>query len=110
MPRRENKRRIRISRQAALHLENDIEHLARTASLELALRFQEAVANELDQLARFPGLGSPRPGRNPRLASLRMRPIKGFPNWLLYYLDEAETLEVLWILHAAEDRDQIVSE
>lgn len=110
MPRRENRRRIRISRRAARHLENDIEHLARTASLELALRFQEAVANELDQLARFPGLGSPRPGRSPRLAHLRMRPIRGFPNWRIYYLEEVETLEVIWILHAAEDRDRIVAD
>lgn len=110
MARRVSRTRIVIAPDAAKHLDDDIEYLARYATIEIALSFQLAVARELERLREFPELGSPRPGVNLRLEGLRMRPVEGFQNWLIYYIVTEQILEVLWILHAAEDRDRILSQ
>ena len=51
----------------------------------------------------MPELGAARSFANPKLAGLRMWPIKGFEKQLVFYRPVKEGIEVIRVLHAARD-------
>lgn len=68
-----------------------------------ALAFVDAVEQDFARLAAMPGLGSPRAFQQTRLAGIRMWPVTGFPNYLIFYRVVDDLLQVLRVLHAAQD-------
>ena len=74
-------------------------------SLEAALRFLENTESTLRDLAASPKVGSQLKLDHSELANLRFRRVKGFPNHLVFYLEHADAIEVLRILHGARDLD-----
>ncbi|MCC7142214.1 MAG: type II toxin-antitoxin system RelE/ParE family toxin [Candidatus Eisenbacteria bacterium] len=89
--------------------DTQVDYLAER-SLELAVRFQDAVAGAYARLTSMPDLGARRDHLGSRLEGLRVWPVPEFPNYLIYYLLREATLEVVRLLHAARDlirRDQI---
>jgi toxin ParE1/3/4 len=78
------------------------------ASLETALRFDDAAAAAFEKLARMPGLGERRESPNPRLAGLRVSPIDGFPNHLVFYRPIDGGIEVVRVLHGARDIESVL--
>ncbi len=55
----------------------------------------------LQQLARQPLSGVIFRTRNPRLAGVRMLPVAGFENYLVFYRVEPEAVRLLYVVHGA---------
>jgi plasmid stabilization system protein ParE len=67
-----------------------------------ATRFVDAVETTLKELAKTPGIGSPKHFKNSALAAVRTWRVDGFPNHLIYYIPIAGGVDVLAILHGAQ--------
>ena len=77
-------------------------------SLEASDRFVDAVERAFRSLAGMPGMGSPRRFRKPQFTGLRMWPVQGFDNYLVFYRPLEDGIEVVRVLHAARDIDRIL--
>jgi toxin ParE1/3/4 len=77
-------------------------------SLPTAVRFAQAVAETLRQVATMPDLGSPLDLPNPALAELRFWPVRRFKKYLLFYRVEPHEIKVLRVLHAARDFESVL--
>lgn len=75
-----------------------------------ALRLLEQAESTFDALAEMPGTGIPYRVRNPRLASLRCSPIRGFPNHLVFYLPIVGGIDVIRVLHGSRDLPRILEQ
>jgi toxin ParE1/3/4 len=53
---------------------------------DAGFRFLDAVEASVEQLLRMPGMGAPKPLRNPALAGLRVWPVQGFEDMRIFYL------------------------
>jgi plasmid stabilization system protein ParE len=62
-----------------------------------------AIEHDVARLAEMPELGSPRAFQHPRLAGIRMWVVTSFRNYLLFYRVAGHELQVLRVLHAAQD-------
>ena len=78
-------------------------YLLLEASETVAVRFEEAVQNLAHMLAGMPGIGVPCSFRNPELHDMRRLTVKGFENWLLFYRDTEDRIDVIRVLHGARD-------
>jgi plasmid stabilization system protein ParE len=52
-------------------------------------------------LARHPDCGVLYPTRNRKLRGLRMLPVSGYSNYLVFYRVETESIRVLYVTHGA---------
>src|SRR5687768_11846482 len=97
---------VRVLRRlkAAQDAEEIADFLAKD-SLETAVRFLENTEATLSGLASSPGVGSPFAADHPQLANLRFRRVKGFPKHMIFYIEHANAIEVVRILHGARDLD-----
>ena len=78
-------------------------------NVDAAIRFYFAVQDAFDKLAVMPGMGAIRPVQNAALKGLRSWPIKGFGNYLIFYMPLPDRgIDVLHILHGARNVDRIV--
>ena len=66
-----------------------------------AERVLEAVQNTFDQLAQQPECGVPYKTRNPKLTDVRMLPVNGFANYLVFYRIEGGAVRILYVVHGA---------
>ena len=98
---------IIIRDAAARDLAEQADYLAER-SLDVAVRFSQAVAQTFRQLASMPEMGSPRPLRNPILAGLRRWRIPGFESHLIFYRPIHDGIEVIRVLHASRDIESIL--
>jgi hypothetical protein len=55
-----------------------------------------------------PGIGAPRPRANPALRDLRMHPVRGFENHLLFYRPIPGGIELIRVLHGMRDIEAIM--
>ena len=78
-------------------------------SPESARRFRRAAERTFAQLAAHPGIGAPHLTGNPRLAGLRVSPVTRFRSYLIFYRATDDHLEILRVLHAARDVDQVLA-
>lgn len=69
----------------------------------VADRFVDAFEQSVEQLARMPYIGVAYPSENPALFGLRRWPVKGFDKYLIFYLVIEDTIDIVRILHAAQD-------
>ena len=76
-------------------------------SLDLADRFLEATEQTFRQLADTAGLGSPWEFAGPRFSELRFWPVKHFPNHFVFFYESAAEIEVVRVLHGAQDLARI---
>lgn len=88
------------------------EHVAYIAedNIEKALEFDEAVFESFDRLREMPFIGSQRAYMNEKLNGLRMWFVKGFENYLIFYRPFGDRIEIVRVLHSAQDREFIISE
>jgi toxin ParE1/3/4 len=68
-----------------------------------ALRFLDAIELTCDALSRMPGIGSPRYAEIPLVHGGRVLAIKDFENYLLFYLEHENCVDVIRVLHGARD-------
>ena len=66
-----------------------------------AERVLDAVDETFRQLARHPDCGMLYPTRNGKLQSLRMFPVRGFPNYLVFYRVGVASIRILYVTHGA---------
>jgi toxin ParE1/3/4 len=76
-------------------------------NLDAAKRFLTAAHEACRMLARMPGMGALREFKNPATAGLRSWPIKGFENFLIFYLPTPTGIDVVRVIHGARDLDRI---
>jgi toxin ParE1/3/4 len=75
---------------------------------DVAFRFVDAVEASLQQLLLMPNMGAAREIRNDKLKGLRFWPVKDFEEFLIFYLVQGETVQVIRILHGKRDLDRIL--
>jgi len=76
----------------------------------LAGRFLAAVEATLQRLAHVPGLGGFCEYEKPRLKELRVFPVKRFPKYLVFYRALPDGIDVIRVLHGAQDIERILTE
>jgi toxin ParE1/3/4 len=79
-------------------------------SLDAASRLLIAAEKAFELLLEMPGLGRTWEVRNPRLAGLRMWPIRGFDKYLIFYRPIEDGIEIVRVLHGAQDIQSILGE
>ena len=90
--------------KAAQDAEDIADHFA-SDSLAAAVKFLENTESTLKDLADSPGIGSLFESDHPEFANLRFRRVKGFQNHVIFYVDHADAIEVVRILHGARNLD-----
>src|SRR5207247_10970017 len=73
-------------------------------SLSVATRFLAAAERTFENLARVPTVGGLYEFATPPPHPFRVFPIKKFPNHLVFYLALSDGIEVVRVLHAAQDK------
>ncbi len=76
----------------------------------LAVRFVDAYEDTFTRLAQMPYLGVAQPSNNPTLFGLRRWPVKGFEKYLIFYLVFADALDIVRVLHTAQDMAAILAD
>jgi toxin ParE1/3/4 len=94
--------RLVLERHAEEDFTAHAEYIARDRPAA-ALAFIEAVERALTLLADMPEIGAARSFRHSRLEGIRMWAVPQFQNYLIFYRVSAEGIQVLRILHAAQD-------
>jgi toxin ParE1/3/4 len=94
--------RIVIRPQAHRDIDDQFRHLS-GQSIDLALRFFDAVHATIKRLAASPDLGITYEFRSRRLKGIHWWKVRGFRNHLVFYRAIAGGIEVVRILHATRD-------
>lgn len=102
-------RRVTIRPGADRGLDDHYDYIAQD-SLDAAQRLLEVAHATFDELLATPGMGRPKELRNPRLAGLRQWRIRGFPRYLIYYLETVTGIEVVRVLHGARDIESLLED
>lgn len=95
-------RRVVLERHAEEDLDEQVSFIARDNPTE-ALAFLDAIEQAFARLAERPNIGSARAFRNARLEGIRMWPVPAYPNRLIFYRVTDDVIQILRILHAAQD-------
>jgi toxin ParE1/3/4 len=103
------KRRIIKHERALRDLQRRSEYI-RQYSPRAALRFLNAAQATFRLLAAQPGLGARYKPGHPVLSELRFFPITGFKNDLVFYQPSANGIQVLRVLHGAQDIHRVLAE
>ena len=77
-------------------------------SLEAAERFLDAAEATFELLARSPELGGLCQFRSPQAAGLRVWPVRGFKNHLVFYRPADNGIDVIRVIHAARDIEAVL--
>ena len=78
-------------------------------SLDAALRFLDAAENTFDQLTMMPELGACCGFKRADALETRVWPISGFRNYLVFYRVHHARLEIIRVLHGAQDYQSLLS-
>lgn len=100
-------RRIIKHERALRDLEQRSEYIRQSSPLA-ALRYLDAAEATFRQLADCPGLGTRYDPDLPVLAEIRFLPITRFRNDLVFYRLLTDGIEVLRVLHGAQDLDRLL--
>jgi toxin ParE1/3/4 len=100
-------RRLVRKRAAELDLADQVERIAREQPAA-ARRYLLAVERAFDRLLEMPEMGVRRTFRHPKLAGLRMWPVPGFKNFLIFYRVTPRCVEIVRILHGTRDIPRVL--
>ena len=100
--------RLALKPQADRDITNQFDYIAKD-NLEAAIRFYEAAFRTFDVLLTNPHIGPARDFKDPQLTDVRIWLVKGFDKYLIFYRATDERVEILRVLHAARDIDNILS-
>ncbi len=87
---------------ATQDLRDTAAHYAAQVDTATARRFIDAAEQAFTLIAQQPGIGSPRYAVELDWPGLRTHPVQRFP-YLIFYLEQADHLDVLRVLHAHRD-------
>lgn len=72
-------------------------------NLDIGVSFLVAVEDSLEQLSRMPLMGKIKSFKNIQRTDLRIWPVKGFDSYLIFYLANDDSVELVRLLHSARD-------
>jgi len=81
-----------------------------TDNLDAGDRFLYAAEATFQQLVQFPNLGRFSAFNHPAVTQIRQFPIKGFKNYLIFYQIHSKTLEIVRVLHGAQNLETTLLE
>ncbi len=79
-------------------------------SVEKALKFDQAVFESFERLCEMPNIGSVRNYQNTKLLNVRLWFVKDFEKYLIFYQVFGNYIEIIRVLHSAQDIDSILEE
>lgn len=91
-------------------LESIADYLVLEASLKVALRFLERAEEAFALILRSPGIGHPQEFRSLKLGGVRAWHVRGFRKWLVYDREVEDGIEVLDVMHGAQDQEARLGE
>ena len=89
--------------QARRDLIEHFVYLAENAGLAVAEQFLTNAESSFNTLSANPWMGSLLTLGNQELAGMRKWPIKGFDNFLIFYMPRHDGVSIVRVLHAAQD-------
>lgn len=78
-------------------------YLVENAGLETADKFLRQVEETFSDLARHPAMGAIVPLSRARMAGIRKWQVKGFENFLIFYVPHQDRVSIIRVLYAAQD-------
>lgn len=102
--------RVHIRPGAWREINQQLDYLEEQAGLETAERFLSQLRASADELAEMPRLGRLCGFKRPGLRQVRRWPVKGFANWLIFYLPARGGVEILHVLHGARDIEHLLDQ
>lgn len=97
-----------MSRRADVDADEITLYLLRQNAIQAADRFGPAVDETVEFLAQFPDIGDSRPEILGEASTVRVFPVRGFENYLIYFRRSAHRAVVLRVLHAARNIDPTI--
>jgi toxin ParE1/3/4 len=100
-------RRLVLKRAAERDLTEQVEYIAREQPAA-ARRYLLAAERAFERLLDMPELGECRSFKNRKLEGLRMWPVPGFSNFLIFYRVTQRSVQIVRILHGAQDIPRVL--
>lgn len=100
-------KRLVRKRVAERDLAEQVEHIA-VEQPAAARRYLLAVERAFDRLLDMPEMGVRRAFKNPKLEGIRLWPVPGFTNFLIFYRVTQRTIQIVRILHGAQDISRVL--
>ena len=79
-------------------------------NLDAGDRFLYAAEVTFQRIAQFPGIGRMSGFSTPNLVNIRQLPIKGFRRYIIFYQICPDTVEIIRVLHGAQDLEFILEQ
>jgi len=76
-------------------------------SVPAAQGFVKDLQKCFDLLAENPEIGTPREYRSAALSGMRMFPLKKFSTYLVFYLSDDQTIDIVRVLHGKQDIERL---
>lgn len=89
-------------------INQQLEYLEEQAGSETAERFLDQLMASAGTLADMPRIGHLCGFRRAGLRRVRRWSVKGFPNWLIFYLPLRDGVEILHVMHGARDIERLL--
>lgn len=83
----------------------DVDVIAAGMSLDAGLRFYDAVQRTCEFLAEHPNVGTRRSAKAPSLKNLRSYGVRGFRNYLIFFVALADGVYGARVRHGARDNE-----
>jgi toxin ParE1/3/4 len=99
--------RIVIRPAASLDLDRHVAYLTQVDPV-VAMWFFDAARQTFAALARVPQIGRIYQHSADETQNIRRWAVKGFRNHLIFYRSDNTTLEIIRVLHAAQDLDRLL--
>jgi toxin ParE1/3/4 len=102
-------RRLVRKRAAERDLAEQVEHIA-TEHPPAARRYLLALERAFERLLEMPEIGVQRAFKSRKLEGLRMWPVPGFSNFIIFYRVTQRSVQIVRILHSAQDIPRVLRE
>ncbi|MFH7245159.1 MAG: type II toxin-antitoxin system RelE/ParE family toxin [Spirulina sp.] len=79
-------------------------------NLDAGDRFLYAAEATFQRIAKLPEIGRRSGFTSPRLAQIRQYPIKGFSKYIIFYQIHPDTVEIIRVLHGAQNLEFILDQ
>ena len=97
---------LRIRPAASEDIDEIIDYLV-WESVPAAQGFVKDLQKCFDLLAENPKIGAQREYRSAALSGMRMFPLKKFSTYLVFYLSDDQTIDVVRVLHGQRDIERL---
>ena len=99
-------KRFLIRPRAVRDIDDHAAYLSRNASMQVANRFLEKLAETLMRIWNTPEMGSPWESSKKELDGLRFRIPRRFKNHVIFYFETDESVEIVRVLQASRDLEK----